>query len=85
MKTSGIIRTIDGLGRVVLPVEIRRALDLSFKDTVEICISGDSIIMKKYKPSCIFCGSMEDANLYKGRVICKHCLADLKNGRFDEN
>ena len=57
MKSTGVVRRIDELGRIVLPIEIRKTLALSSKDTVEIFVNGDTIVLKKYEPSCIFCGS----------------------------
>ena len=79
MKSTGIIRRIDDLGRIVLPIEIRKTLDLSSKDTVEIFVNGDTILLKKYEPTCIFCGSMGNAKLFKGKMICDKCIADIKN------
>ena len=81
MKSTGIVRRIDDLGRIVLPVEIRKNLSLSSKDAVEIFVNEDTIVLKKYEPSCIFCGSGEDAKLYKGKIVCEKCLNDLKAGK----
>lgn len=78
MKSTGIVRRIDELGRIVLPIEIRKTLSLSSKDTVEIFVNEDTIILKKYEPSCIFCGSSENTKLFKGRMVCDKCLADIK-------
>ena len=81
MKSTGIVRRIDDLGRIVLPVEIRKNLSLSSKDAVEIFVNEDTIVLKKYEPSCIFCGSGEDVKLYKGKLVCEKCLNDLKAGK----
>ena len=80
MKSTGVVRRIDELGRIVLPIEIRKTLSLSSKDTVEIFVEGDTIILKKYEPSCIFCGSLDDAKFFKGRTVCEKCIADIKKG-----
>ena len=77
MKETGIIRPIDELGRVVLPMELRRTLDLKPKDGVEIFVDKDRIILKKYVPSCIFCGGTGELTVYKDKQVCAACLADL--------
>jgi transcriptional pleiotropic regulator of transition state genes len=81
MKSTGIVRRIDDLGRIVLPIEIRKNLSLASKDAVEIFVNEDTIVLKKYEPSCIFCGSIEDTKLYKGKLVCEKCLNDLKKNR----
>lgn len=73
MKSTGIVRRVDELGRIVLPVELRRTLEIEEKDALEIYIDGEQIILKKYEPSCTFCGSMDDIEFYKGKRVCKHC------------
>ena len=78
MKSTGIVRRIDELGRIVLPIEIRKTLDLSSKDAVEIFVDGNSIILEKYEPTCIFCGSAEKTQKYEGKRICSNCLENLK-------
>ena len=78
MKSLGIVRKIDELGRIVLPIETRRQLDLEPKDGVEIFVHEDQIILKKYEPCCIFCGDANDIVLYRDKKICKKCLAELK-------
>lgn len=81
MKSTGIVRRIDDLGRIVLPIEIRKNLSLASKDAVEIFVNEDTIVLKKYEPSCIFCGNIEDTKLYKGKLVCEKCLNDLKKNR----
>ena len=71
MKSTGIVRPVDSLGRVVLPIELRRILDID-KDT-SLEVDEDRIILKKYQPACIFCGSADDVASYAGRNICKAC------------
>ncbi len=78
MKSTGIVRRVDELGRVVLPIELRRTLDIAEKDALEIYVDGNTIILKKYEPSCIFCGNARDVITYKGKNICPDCLAEFK-------
>ncbi|CAM2789382.1 AbrB/MazE/SpoVT family DNA-binding domain-containing protein [Hathewaya histolytica] len=79
MKSTGIVRKIDELGRIVIPIELRRTLDIEIKDSLEIFVEGEHIILKKYNPSCIFCGDARDVINYKSKNICKSCLSELKN------
>lgn len=78
MKATGIVRKVDELGRITLPIELRRTLNIDIKDPVEIFIEGEQIVLKKYEPSCIFCGNTKDVVNYKGKNICKSCLKELK-------
>lgn len=78
MKATGIVRKVDELGRIVLPIEMRRTLDIAEKDALEIYVEGSSVILKKYKPSCIFCDSAKDVSVFKGKNICPKCLRELK-------
>ncbi|MBP3270891.1 MAG: AbrB/MazE/SpoVT family DNA-binding domain-containing protein [Ruminococcus sp.] len=77
MKSTGIIRNVDDLGRIVLPIEIRRTFDLDTKDQVEIYTDNDMIILKKFQRSCIFCKSSEDIKIYKDKAVCAKCLEEL--------
>lgn len=77
MKSTGIVRPLDSLGRVVLPIELRRVLGLKPKDPVEIYVDGEYILLKKYQPSCIFCDSMEDITVYNGKNVCAECIEKL--------
>ena len=79
MKSLGIVRKVDELGRIVLPIETRKRLGLEPKDPVEIFVEKDRVILKKYEPSCIFCGDSNNIVIYKEKRICKNCLSDLKN------
>lgn len=79
MKTSGIIRHIDELGRIVVPKEMRRSLDIAAEDPVEILLEGDSIRLRKYQTSCVFCGSAEGLSEFKGKTFCRACLDELKD------
>ena len=78
MKSTGIVRKVDELGRIVLPIEMRRTLDIAEKDALEIYVEGSSVILKKYKPSCIFCDSSKDITEFKGKKVCPKCLKELK-------
>ena len=79
MKSTGIVRKVDELGRIVLPIEMRRTLDIAEKDALEIYVEGLSVILKKYKPSCIFCDTTKDIVVFKGKNICPKCLKELKS------
>lgn len=79
MKSTGIVRRIDELGRIVLPIELRRTLDIGERETMEIYVDGSSIVLKKYRPSCIFCDSARDIYIFKGKNICPKCLGELRS------
>lgn len=78
MKSTGIVRKVDELGRVVIPIELRRTLTIEEKDSLEIYVDGEHIILKKYEPACIFCGDARDVKSYKGKNICPACMDELK-------
>ena len=78
MKSTGIVRKVDELGRVVLPIELRRTLEIAERDSLEIYVEGSTIILKKYEPACIFCSDAKDVINYKGRNICRSCLDEMK-------
>lgn len=77
MKSTGIVRKVDELGRIVIPVELRRTLDIGEKDALEIYVNGESIIFKKYEPACIFCNDAENTTDFKGKTVCQRCLAEM--------
>lgn len=79
MKSTGIVRKVDELGRIVLPIELRRTLNIDIKDSIEIYVDNSSIVLKKYEPTCIFCGEASDVISYKDKNICKSCLEEMKN------
>lgn len=79
MKATGIVRRIDGLGRVVLPIELRRQLDLEEKDPVEIYVEGETIVLRKYATTCIFCGSSKNVTAFRGKLICADCIRQLQS------
>lgn len=78
MKSTGIVRKVDELGRLVLPIELRRNLRIDEKDPLEIYVNGDQVILKKYEPSCIFCGKGEAVLSYKDKNICRSCIEILQ-------
>ena len=73
MKSTGIIRKVDELGRVVIPIEIRNQFNIAEKDPIEIYVDGSSIVLKKYEPNCIFCGNTENLINYNDKLICEDC------------
>ena len=77
MKSTGIVRKVDQLGRIVLPIELRNTMDISEKDALEIYVDGNQIILKKYEPSCIFCGNAKNVENFKGRNICPNCIHEI--------
>lgn len=79
MKNTGIVRKVDELGRIVLPIELRRTLDIDVKDSLEIYVEDSAIVLKKYQPTCIFCGESKDVTTFKDKSICEKCLKELKN------
>ena len=78
MKSTGIVRKVDELGRIVIPIELRRTLDIEEKDSLEIYMNESSIVLKKYEPACIFCGGNKEILSYKGKNICSKCLEAIK-------
>jgi transcriptional pleiotropic regulator of transition state genes len=78
MKSTGIVRKIDNLGRMVIPIELRKTMNISKKDPMEIFVDGNKIILKKYEPGCEYCGSMEDLIEFEDRHICKECIEKMK-------
>ncbi len=77
MKTKGIVRRLDDLGRIVLPIEMRRSFDLAEHDRVEICMEGDSIVLRKYETNCLFCGGSKDLKEFHGKQICAKCAKSI--------
>ncbi len=79
MKSTGILRTVDRMGRIVIPKEIRSLLDIeNEKDKLEILVDEDRIVLKKYAPACMFCNSLKESVSYGGRTICKKCIEELE-------
>ena len=79
MKSTGIVRKVDELGRIVLPIELRRTLDIAERDSLEIFVSEDTIVLKKFQPTCVFCDSAKNIINYKGKNICSSCISSLSS------
>ena len=78
MKSTGVVRKVDELGRVVLPISIRQTMDINEKDSLEIFTEDNKIILQKYQPSCIFCNNADDVVYFNGKRICANCLEKIK-------
>jgi transcriptional pleiotropic regulator of transition state genes len=78
MKATGMIRSLDQLGRIVIPIELRRVLDIAIGDGLEFYSEEKAIVLKKYEPACIFCDNARDIKVYKGKNICSECYSQLK-------
>ena len=81
MKSTGIIRKVDELGRIVIPKEMRDMFNIVEKDLIEIFIDGDNIILRKYEETCIFCKSNKNLSLFKDKSVCKNCIEKI-NGVY---
>jgi len=79
VKSTGIVRSVDELGRIVIPKEMRTKMNISSSDPIEIYVDGDKIILKKYENSCLFCGSAEELTEFKGKMVCSACIGELKD------
>ena len=79
MKSTGIVRKVDELGRIVLPIELRHTLDIEPKDALEIYVDGNTIMLRKYQPACIFCDDASDVVLFRGKNVCTACIKALNN------
>ncbi|MBQ4613022.1 MAG: AbrB/MazE/SpoVT family DNA-binding domain-containing protein [Clostridia bacterium] len=78
MTSTGIVRRIDSVGRFVLPIELRRTLQIEDNDSLEIFVEDNTIVLKKYQPACIFCGNARDVSTYKGKNVCTECIDTLQ-------
>jgi transcriptional pleiotropic regulator of transition state genes len=85
MKSTGIVRPVDMFGRIVLPKELRSTLNITEKDSLEIFVEENSIILKKYQPSCVFCGSMDRISKYKEHNVCHKCMERLAKRLEEES
>jgi transcriptional pleiotropic regulator of transition state genes len=77
MRDLGIVRKVDQLGRISLPIMLRKLYNLKINDTIEMYQEGDSVIIKKYLPRCIFCGGTEKVETHKDKLICQECTENL--------
>ena len=78
MKSTGVVRKVDELGRIVLPIEIRKTLDIQQKDAIEIFVEEDKIILQKYQPACIFCNNADNIIYFNEKRVCRACVAKMK-------
>ncbi len=77
LKSTGIVRRVDDLGRIVIPMEIRKIFNINQRDSLEIFTDGNNIVLRKYEPQCIFCGQAGNVKMFKNRNVCKDCLKEL--------
>ena len=80
MKPTGTIRRMDELGRIVLPIELRRMLDITEGDEIEIALEDDRIVLQKLEKPCVFCACVDGLVYFRGKGICKTCLEQIKKG-----
>ncbi|MHB1342151.1 MAG: AbrB/MazE/SpoVT family DNA-binding domain-containing protein [Coriobacteriia bacterium] len=78
MSDTGIVRRVDDLGRIVIPMELRRTLGINVKDPMSISVEGDRVILEKYRDACVICGNQEDVTAVKGRNVCSLCVTEIK-------
>lgn len=80
MKSTGMVRAVDKMGRVVIPKEIRSQLQVENDvDSFEIYMDGDKVVLKKYNPTCIFCGGLDDSVKFNGYTVCGTCIEKLNS------
>ena len=77
MKATGIVRKVDELGRIVLPIELRKILGIEPKDQLEIFVDGNIIMLCKYEPKCVFCGKSENIEKFHEKSICSECIEKI--------
>lgn len=83
MKSTGIVRKVDELGRVVIPIELRRTLQIEQKNALEIYVDGERIVLKKYEPACVFCGDAGNVHHFRGKNVCNDCLQGMQKLSMD--
>ncbi len=81
MKSTGIVRKVDELGRIVLPMEIRNTFSINTKDAMEVFVENNCIVLRKYEPACIFCGEVDNCVSYEGKRVCKTCVEKLSQAK----
>jgi transcriptional pleiotropic regulator of transition state genes len=77
MKSTGIVRRVDDLGRIALPIELRRVLNIGIKDALEIFVEDEKIVLRKYEPACVFCDTADNVIAHNGRLVCEVCIKEL--------
>ena len=78
MKSTGIVRRIDRLGQIVLPMELRKTLNWGIKDSLEVFVEGETVMLRKYEPYCVFCGESRELFQYQGKNVCPNCIKELQ-------
>ena len=78
MKATGVVRRLDNLGRIVIPIELRRSFNINIGDPLEIFTDGRDIVIRKYEPGCVFCGNIKGVTKFKGKNICGECLKKMQ-------
>jgi len=81
LKPAGVVRKVDQLGRIVLPKSLRKRYQMNEGDPVEILVQGDHIILERYHPRCVFCGSIDDVREFKERYLCSACITEMSGLR----
>ena len=85
MRSTGVVRKVDELGRVVIPIELRRTMGVNIKDPLEIYVDEEKIILSKYEPACVFCGQAKDVIHYKNKIVCSDCLEEIVEKKKSSN
>ena len=78
MKATGIVRKVDELGRIVLPIELRRTLDIATQDEIEIFAVDDQIVLRKHEPCCVFCNSSQELVSFRNKNVCRECIRRIQ-------
>lgn len=78
MKTIGIVRSLDNLGRIIVPRELRNTLGIKEDDPVEVFTDGECIVLKKYEPGCTFCGELDDTKIFRDKRVCAQCIKQMR-------
>ncbi len=78
MRSTGIVRKVDSLGRIVVPIGLRRFMEVDLKDDIEMFVEGNTIVLQKYVPACVFCGDGTGIEVYKEKNICANCMKDFR-------
>lgn len=79
MKSTGFVKKIDELGRILIPKELRSSMELDTRDALEMFVDGDRLVLQKYQPACIFCNNADEIIFFEGRRVCASCLSKLKS------
>lgn len=82
MKPAGVVRKVDQLGRIVLPKALRKKYNMNEGDPVEILVSGDNILLERYRPKCVFCGHPDNVLEYREKTVCTNCIGELARMRY---